>query len=99
MRQRPAVLAAPFAEVDDARAAPQEVESAIIEPQEDMLRGIPGLLKMTSSASRGNGSINLSFTVETDLQRALIEVMNRLNQVPRYPPDVSEPRIFAGQDR
>lgn len=80
-------------------AAPQEVESAIIEPQEDMLRGIPGLLQMTSSASRGDGSINLSFTVETDLQRALIEVMNRLNQVPRYPPDVSEPRIFAGQDR
>jgi multidrug efflux pump subunit AcrB len=79
-------------------AAPQEIESAIIEPQEDQLRGVPGLIKMTSSASRGNGSINLSFTVETDLQRALIEVMNRLNQVPRYPPDVTEPRIFAGQD-
>jgi len=79
-------------------AAPEEVESEIIEPQEDMLRGVPGLIKMTSSASRGNGSINLSFTVETDLQRALIEVMNRLNQVPRYPADVTEPRIFAGQD-
>jgi hydrophobic/amphiphilic exporter-1 (mainly G- bacteria), HAE1 family len=79
-------------------ATPEEVESEIIEPQEDMLRGVPGLIKMTSSASRGNGSINLSFTVETDLQRALIEVMNRLNQVPRYPADVTEPRIFAGQD-
>ena len=79
-------------------AAPEEVESSIIEPQEDMLRGVPGLVKMTSSASRGRGSINLSFTVETDLQRALIEVMNRLNQVPRYPADVTEPRIFAGQD-
>ena len=79
-------------------AAPEEVESEIIEPQEDMLRGIPGLEKMESSASRGDASINLMFAVGTDLQRALIEVMNRLNQVPRYPNDVTEPRIFAGQD-
>ncbi len=79
-------------------AAPEEVESEIIEPQEDMLRGVPGLEKMVSSASRGNASINLTFGVDVDLQRALIEVMNRLNQVPRYPPDVTEPRIFAGQD-
>lgn len=79
-------------------AAPEEVESEIIEPQEDMLRGVPGLEKMESSASRGFGSINLMFSIDTDLQRALIEVVNRLNQVPRYPSDVTEPRIYAGQD-
>lgn len=79
-------------------AAPEEVESEIVEPQEDVLRGIPGLEKMESSASRGNANINLMFSVGTELQRALIEVMNRLNQVPRYPNDVTEPRIFAGQD-
>lgn len=79
-------------------AAPEEVESEIIEPQEDALRGVPGLLKMISSATRGSASISLTFTVETDLQRALVEVMNRLNQVPRYPADVTEPRIYAGQD-
>ncbi len=79
-------------------AAPEEVESDIVEPQEDALRGVPGLEKMVASASRGNASISLTFTPETELQRALIEVMNRLNQVPRYPNDVTEPRIFAGQD-
>lgn len=79
-------------------AAPEEVESEIVEPQEDVLRGIPGLEKMESSASRGNANINLMFAVGTDLQRSLIEVMNRLNQVRRYPNDVTEPRIFAGQD-
>ncbi len=79
-------------------AAPEEVESEIIEPQEDMLRGIPGLEKMESSAGRGRARITLTFTVETDLQRALIDVLNSLNQVPRYPNDVTEPRIFAGQD-
>ncbi len=80
-------------------AAPEEVESEIIEPQEDVLRGLAGLEKMVSSASRGIGSVSLMFSVETDLQRALIEVINRLNQVPRYPNDVTEPRIFVGEDR
>lgn len=79
-------------------AAPEEIESEILEPQEDMLRGLPGLEKMESSATRGNASISLMFSIDTDLQRALIEVINRLNQVARYPADVTEPRIFAGQD-
>ncbi len=90
----------PFIQINTGwrSAAPEEVESEIIEPQEDMLRGIPGLEKMESSAARGRASINLMFTVDTDLQRALIEVLNRLNQVPRYPNDVTEPRIYAGQN-
>ncbi len=90
----------PFIQINTGwrAAAPEEVESEIIEPQEDVLRGLPGLFKMESSASRGRASISLSFTVETELQRALVEVMNRLNQVQRYPTDVTEPRIFAGQD-
>jgi len=79
-------------------AAPEEIESEIIEPQEDMLRGLPGLEKMESSATPGSASISLMFSVETDLQRSLIEVINRLNQVPRYPNDVTEPRIYAGED-
>ncbi len=91
----------PFIQINTGwrAAAPEEVESEIIEPQEDVLRGLPGLVKMVSSASRGQSSISLSFSVGTELQRALVEVMNRLNQVPRYPNDVTEPRIYAGQDQ
>jgi multidrug efflux pump subunit AcrB len=78
-------------------AAPEEVEAEILEPQEDALRGLPGLEKITSSASRGSSSINLTFAVDIPLERALIEVMNRLNRVPSYPPDVDEPVIYAGR--
>ena len=90
----------PFIQINTGwrTAAPEEVESEILEPQEDMLRGLPGLEKMESNASRGRATISLMFAVDVDLQRALIEVLNRLNQVPRYPNDVTEPRIFAGQD-
>jgi multidrug efflux pump subunit AcrB len=77
-------------------AAPNEVESEIIEQQEDVLRSTPGLLKMQSSANYGRGSINLEFVIGSDMNRALIEVMNRLNQVPRYPVDALEPVISVG---
>lgn len=79
-------------------SAPNEVESEIIEPQEDVLRSVPGLIKMTSNANFGSGSVLLEFAIGTDMNRALIEVMNRLNQVPRYPVDALEPVISLGGD-
>ena len=80
-------------------AAPEEIESEIVEPQEEQLRDVPGLQRMTSEASQGRGSITLEFDVGADLNRALIEVINRLNQVSNYPADVREPTVRVGTDR
>jgi multidrug efflux pump subunit AcrB len=77
-------------------AAPEEIESEILEPQEDLLRDVPGLQRMTATASPGQGSISLEFDVNADLNRSLIEVINRLNQVARYPVDVTEPSVRVG---
>jgi multidrug efflux pump subunit AcrB len=77
-------------------SAPNEIESEILELQEDVLRSTPALKRMTSTAAYGSGSINLEFGIGTDMNRALIEVMNRLNQVPRYPFDADEPVIQLG---
>jgi len=77
-------------------SAPNEVESEIIEPQENVLRSVPGLLRMSSTANFGSGSVQMEFAIGTDMNRALIEVMNRLNQVPRYPVDANEPVISVG---
>lgn len=79
-------------------SGPNEIESEIVEPQEDVLRSIPGLLKLQSTANFGDASVNLQFAIGTDMNRALIEVMNRLNQVPRYPVDADEPVIAIGGD-
>jgi multidrug efflux pump subunit AcrB len=76
-------------------AAPEEVESEIIEPQEDVLRGLPGMTEMLAQAQRGRGSITLTFQVGTDLRRALLEILSRLNRVPRYPDDAQEPTLSA----
>ncbi len=74
-------------------AAPEEVESEIVEPQEDALRGLPGATQILSEASRGQGKVTLTFAVGTDLRRGLLEVMSRLNRVARYPTDADEPII------
>ena len=77
-------------------AAPQEMESEIIERQEDVLKGLQGLLSLESSSSQGSGNITLRYRTGTNLERALIDVMNALNQVPSYPPDATEPVIAVG---
>ncbi|MEW5755894.1 MAG: efflux RND transporter permease subunit [Pseudomonadota bacterium] len=72
-------------------AAPEEIEAEIIEPQEKVLRGLPGMREMLSKAQRGRGEISIKLTVGSDLQRALVEILNRLNRVPQYPEDADEP--------
>jgi multidrug efflux pump subunit AcrB len=77
-------------------AAPEEMEAAIIEPQENVLKNTPGLADITSFVSRGAGFINLTFAVGTNIQTAKLDVINNLNQAPPRPADAIEPQVFAG---
>jgi len=77
-------------------AAPQEIEANIIEPQEEALQQVPGVVEMNSNIRAGNGNVNLQFDVGTDLQRAVIDVLNALNNTEELPPDVDEPSIQVG---
>ena len=80
-------------------AAPEEMEATIIEPQESVLRNTPGLTSISSFVSRGQGFINLTFAVGTDIQTAKLDVINNLNQAPPRPADATEPQVFAGGGR
>jgi len=77
-------------------AAPQEVEANIIEPQETVLRQVPGVVEMSSDVRAGNGNVHLVFDVGTDLQQAMLDVLNALNRVDPAPPDADEPSIQVG---
>ena len=76
-------------------ATPQDVEKEIVIEQEEYLRSIPGLQRITSSSSFGSASIELEFPFGIDLNETLINVNNALSQVPSYPINVDEPRIYA----
>ena len=77
-------------------AAPQEVEASIVEPQETMLRQVPGVVEMLSEVRAGNGEVRLQFEVGTDLQQAMLDVLNALNRAEEAPPDADEPAIQVG---
>ncbi len=77
-------------------AAPQEVEANIIKPQEDVLRGVPGVVEMSSNVRTGGGNVHLRFDVGTDLKQAMIDVLNALYQAPALPVDAGEPQIQVG---
>ena len=77
-------------------AAPQEVEANIIEPQEESLRQVPGIVEMSSSVRASNGNINLQFDVGTDLSQAMLDVLNALNNTEPLPIDADEPQIQVG---
>ncbi len=79
-------------------AAPTEVESELIEPQEQALRGLPGLQQIQSFANAGGAFISLEFAIGTDMGRTLIEVISRMNQLPPLPRDADAPRISLGEN-
>ena len=80
-------------------AAPEEIEAEIIEPQEKVLRGLSGMTKLDSEAQRGRARITITFAVDSDLQRRLIDVLNRLNRVSGYPEDADEPVLRTVGER
>jgi HAE1 family hydrophobic/amphiphilic exporter-1 len=76
-------------------ASPQEIVREVVEEQEDVLKAVAGLRKMTSSAVEGQATIRLEFAVGVDKEVAMDEVRDRLRLVPDYPADVDEPLVEA----
>ena len=74
-------------------AAPVEIETEILEPQEEVLKNVQGLTRMESSASMNSGRITLEFEVDTVIEEALVRVTNKLSQVASYPDSVREPIV------
>ncbi|MCB9777284.1 MAG: efflux RND transporter permease subunit [Alphaproteobacteria bacterium] len=79
-------------------AAPAEVEGELLVEQEEVLKGLDGLERMTSEASQNRGSITLEFAVGTDLDDALVRASNRLSQVPDIPDGARQPVLSTSSD-
>src|SRR4030067_564379 len=76
-------------------ATPYEIEREIIEEQEQVLKGVPGLVEMESSSSNNQGTLTLRFRVGTHVDAPLLRVSNKLDEVPSYPENVEKPIINA----
>lgn len=74
-------------------ASAAEIESDVIEEQEERLGELTGLVSMTSVSQAGSGQIRLEFRTGTDIKTAVAEVDQKLNEVPGYPPGVDQPIV------
>ena len=74
-------------------AAPAEVEREILDPQEEALKGLEGLESLEGAAQDGRARITLEFSVDQDMDKALLLVSNRLDRVTGYPDEAGEPAL------
>lgn len=74
-------------------ASPTEIETEILDPQEDAVKDVQGLQEMTSEARPDQGQLVLEFAIGTDLDQALVRVSNSLTEVASYPEAADEPSV------
>lgn len=75
-------------------ASAQEIETDVVEAQEERLGNLRGLRQMSSNSSAGQGVIKLEFQTGTDLVAARTEVDLKLAEVPGYPEGVNKPVVI-----
>src|ERR1700743_2378594 len=80
-------------ETDWRSETPREVEAQLVEPEEEVLQGLPGLQEMDGFANSGSGYIQLTFALGTDMKTTLVDVIGRLNRLPPLPADAQKPFV------
>jgi multidrug efflux pump subunit AcrB len=77
--------------------SPKEVEDRIVEPLEELLRTIPGIKQIESSASSGRASVDVRLDEGMDPTLAAAEVRDRAQRAKlQWPPEVD--RYFAWKE-
>ena len=74
-------------------ASPQEVEREIVIEQEEQLKSVEGVTKLSSESMDSMGRVTMEFLVGTNMDEALLKVNSRLQQVREYPLDADQPVI------
>ena len=75
-------------------AAPEVLESDVVDIIEDAVMGVQGIRNISSSTKQGISQITLEFELERDIDIALQEVQSKLSEVQRrLPTDIDPPVI------
>jgi multidrug efflux pump subunit AcrB len=78
-------------------ASPSEIESEVTVPVEEVLLGAPGMTDLMSWNMSNFGFMQMEFAIETDMTRALIEVISRLNRLRPLPANAQKPQVMMGE--
>lgn len=74
--------------------SPSDSERLLVRPIEQELRSIEGVKEMSSNASEGYASVTLEFNVGMNLDKAMADVRDAVDQAkPKLPADSDEPTV------
>ena len=62
-------------------AAPEVVESQVLDPLEDAIMEIDGIRSVNSTAQQSSGTISVEFELDRDIDKSMQEIQNKINQV------------------
>ncbi len=75
-------------------ASPSEMEREIVEPVEELLSKVPGILRYETDIGSGFAWINMTFEPGTEMQETYIAVIDRMGQFTNRPRTALEPVII-----
>lgn len=74
-------------------ASPAEVESGICMRVEDVVEGITGVDKVTSTAAEGIGVVSIEALQDADMVQVLADVKNRVDGITNFPVQAEKPVV------
>lgn len=76
-------------------ASAEEIKKDVVKPMEDAVSGISGIDTISSTAREGRGMVSITFTMETNMNSALLDVQGAVDRAQRsLPSDASKPVIY-----
>jgi multidrug efflux pump subunit AcrB len=81
-------------EVQYPGASPEAVERELVKPLEEAVNGVAGIKRITSGAREGAGWLNMEFGLDTNMDRALQDVRDRVAAIQSgFPRDAKAPTL------
>ena len=85
--------------INQPGAAPTEIEKQITQKIEASVRSIPGIDNISSTASEGTSQTFVQFAIGTDINGAVSEVKNKVDQARgSLPEGILEPQVFKAEN-
>ncbi|MDQ0160521.1 efflux RND transporter permease subunit [Alkalibacillus salilacus] len=76
-------------------AAPQEVEELVTKPVEDSVGTIEGVETLQAQSQQGSSMVMIQFSMDTDLDQAMLDVRESVDQVRGFLPDgANDPSVL-----
>jgi multidrug efflux pump subunit AcrB len=75
-------------------ASPEAVERELIKPMEEAVNSVAGVKRISSRSGEGQGAMSVEFSLNTDMNRAMQEIRDRIAAVQAgFPRDARPPSI------